>query len=315
MRGAGEGNGMNSGHRPVLAGRVVEALVRDAGGRYCDATYGRGGHARALLGVLDARAELWVIDRDPEAVADARALAREDARVRVFPGRFSRFGGFAERAAWCGVLMDLGVSSPQLDSPERGFSFSRDGPLDMRMDPTEGEPVSAWLNRAREADIARVLREFGEERHARRIAGAIVRERARGPVQTTDQLADLVRRTVPGFTRIHAATRTFMALRIFVNDELAELERGLERALAALRVGGRLLVISFHSLEDRLVKRFIRRHAGGEGVNRRLPPPAEPAPVQLRALGRFRPDEAECDANPRARSGTLRIAEKVAGGA
>jgi 16S rRNA (cytosine1402-N4)-methyltransferase len=301
-------------HTPVLLQEAVDQLVTDPAGSYVDATLGRGGHARALLDRLGPGGRLLAIDRDPEAIACGERLFEGDARVRVAHARFDRLRellaehGMTDGVS--GVLLDLGVSSPQLDDPARGFSFLRDGPLDMRMDPGSGESAAQWLARAPEAEIAGVLREFGEERFARRIAAAIVRERAHEPIVTTARLAAVVARANPAWERDkHPATRCFQAIRIFVNAELEALASVLRQACDALRPGGRLVVISFHSLEDRIVKRFIRDNA------RAAPAPGLPASMQprLRALGRAQhASDAEVRANPRARSAVLRVAERIA---
>lgn len=301
-------------HTPVLLQEAVDQLVTDAAGCYVDATLGRGGHARAVLERLGREARLLAIDRDPEAIACGERLFASDARVCVAHSRFDRLGellaehGMVDGVS--GVLLDLGVSSPQLDDPARGFSFLRDGPLDMRMDPGSGESAAEWLARAPEAEIARVLREYGEERFARRIAGAIVRERVQEPITTTARLAAVVARANPAWERDrHPATRCFQAIRILVNSELEALANVLRQACEALRPGGRLVVISFHSLEDRIVKRFIRdnsRAAAAPG----LPVSMQP---RLRPLGRAQhASEAEVRANPRARSAVLRVAERLA---
>jgi len=298
-------------HRPVLLEEVLEVLDVRAQGRYVDATYGRGGHARAILARLGPEGRLLVLDRDPEAVAHARARLGADPRVDVAHASFARLGELLDGRGWRGrvdgVLMDLGVSSPQLEDPARGFSFLREGPLDMRMDPAAGESAAEWLARAPEREIARVLRDYGEERYARRIARAIVRAR---PLRTTRELAEVVAAAVPRREPgRHPATRTFQAIRIHVNRELEALRAGLEQAVEALAPGGRIAVISFHSLEDRIVKRFLRARA------RPAPPaPGLPAPPPtLRLLGRpRRPGEAEVAANPRARSAVLRAAERLA---
>ncbi len=298
-------------HRPVLLEEVLEVLDVRAQGRYVDATYGRGGHARAILARLGPEGRLLVLDRDPEAVAHARAQLGADPRVDVAHASFARLGELLDACGWRGrvdgVLMDLGVSSPQLEDPARGFSFLREGPLDMRMDPAAGESAAEWLARAPEREIARVLRDYGEERYARRIARAIVRAR---PLRTTRELAEVVAAAVPRREPgRHPATRTFQAIRIHVNRELEALRAGLEQAVEALAPGGRIAVISFHSLEDRIVKRFLRARA------RPAPPaPGLPAPPPtLRLLGRpRRPGEAEVAANPRARSAVLRAAERLA---
>ena len=300
------------GHRPVLLEEVMEALAVRAAGRYVDATYGRGGHAVAILARLDAGGRLLAIDRDPEAVADARERLGGDPRVTVVHASFERLGELVDGLGWTGrvdgVLMDLGVSSPQLENPERGFSFLRDGPLDMRMDPAGGESAADWLNRAPEREIARVIADYGEERFARRIARAIVRAR---PLRRTAELAEVVARAVP--TREpgkHPATRTFQAIRIHVNRELEALRTALAQAVEALAPGGRLVVISFHSLEDRIVKRFLRAEARPAPPAPGLPLPCEP---RLRLVGGpVRPGAAEVAANPRARSAVLRAAERVA---
>jgi 16S rRNA (cytosine1402-N4)-methyltransferase len=298
-------------HVPVLLAETLEGLRVLEEGIYLDGTYGRGGHARAVLAKLGPKGRLLVMDRDPEAIADAERELGADSRVAI------RHAAFAELADWeetksglDGVLFDLGVSSPQLDQPSRGFSFMADGPLDMRMDPTRGPSASDWLTGAGEAEIADVLWQLGEERMSRRIARAIVTARGSAPLKTTRQLADLVAKTIGHRERNkHPATRTFQALRIFINDELGQLERGLEAATSCLKPGGRLAVISFHSLEDRAVKQFIRGEEAPR-VRRGLPQP-EAAPSPLVAVGKaIFASESEVEANPRARSAVLRVAEK-----
>ncbi|ROR29676.1 16S rRNA (cytosine(1402)-N(4))-methyltransferase RsmH [Inmirania thermothiophila] len=304
-------------HVPVMPAEVLESLAVRPQGCYVDATYGRGGHAAAILAQLGPEGRLVVMDRDPEAVAHARRHLGGDPRVWVLHGSFARLGELLAEAGVAGgvdgLLMDLGVSSPQLDDPARGFSFLRDGPLDMRMDPDEGESAAAWLARAGEREIAQVLRDYGEERYARRIARAICAARAEGPIRTTGRLAAVVAAAVP--TREpgrHPATRTFQALRIRVNGELEALEAALPQAVEALAPGGRLAVIAFHSLEDRIVKRFLRREARGGDGPPDLPLPASAMRPRLRLLGRARrPGAAEVEANPRARSAVLRVAERL----
>jgi 16S rRNA (cytosine1402-N4)-methyltransferase len=300
-------------HIPVLYAQTLEGLRVLRDGRYLDGTFGRGGHARGVLQQLGPQGRLLLMDKDPEAIAVAEAEFGSDPRVQIRRGSFAALGDWAETEAGLdGVLFDLGVSSPQIDEARRGFSFQGDGPLDMRMDPETGESAAAWLARAEEREIADVLWAWGEERMSRRIAHAIVARRAESPLATTAELADLVAATIgrrePGK---HPATRTFQALRIHVNRELEDLDTGLAAAYARLRPGGRLATISFHSLEDRAVKRFIAGHARPPAGNRRLPAPTEFKPT-LRAIGdAILPDETETARNPRARSAVLRIAERL----
>jgi 16S rRNA (cytosine1402-N4)-methyltransferase len=303
-------------HSTVLLHEAVDALVTRLDGVYVDGTFGRGGHARLLLGRLSARARVVAFDRDPEAVAagstgdDAIADPRFSIHHVTFGQMKATLGALGvERVD--GVLLDLGVSSPQIDAAERGFSFRFDGPLDMRMDPTRGESAAEFLQRADERHIAEVIRDYGEERFAVQVAKALVARRQSGnPVRTTRQLSEVVAGAVktrePGQD---PATRTFQALRIFVNAELEELEQGLNAALEVLAPGGRLVVISFHSLEDRLVKTFIVRES--RSVVDRRAPFAAAAPSRLRAIARVRPGDAEVRANPRARSAVMRVAERT----
>lgn len=303
-------------HRPVLLAEVLEQLDIKTDGVYVDGTFGRGGHAHELLGRLGSGGRLLAFDRDPEAVAAAHRAYGDDSRFTIKRGSFSML----ERAAQDlelngrvdGVLVDLGVSSPQLDDAQRGFSFSADGPLDMRMDPEAGPSAAEWLAVVNERELARVLYEYGEERHSRRIARAIVRQRETGPLCRTGELAALVARCIPSREKSkHPATRTFQAIRIAINGELDELESFLEQCPRVLRPGGRLCAITFHSLEDRMVKRFLRgpvEHPGPRG----LPPPAASGP-RMRAVGKpIRASAAETAANPRARSATLRVGERAA---
>lgn len=295
----------------------MQALAVRPDGFYIDATFGRGGHARAILARLGAAGRLIGLDRDPEALAVARELAAADSRFQAIPGSFGGLSRLVEslgiEGRVQGILLDLGVSSPQLDSPRRGFGFSVDGPLDMRMDPERGESAADWLGAADLGEIERVLRDFGEERFARRIARAIVQARALAPIRTTGQLAGLVSGAVP--TREsgkHPATRSFQALRIRVNDELGELERCLDQVCDLLGAAGRLVVISFHSLEDRIVKRFMRRESSGPQLPKGVPVRAAEVPGRLRVIGKpQRPSEAEVRGNPRARSAILRVAERM----
>ena len=295
-------------HHTVLLNEAVDALAIQPEGAYIDATFGRGGHSRLVLSRLGAQGQLTVFDKDPLAVAEAQSLS--DARVSI---RHEGFAHLADLPAGSadGLLMDLGVSSPQIDDPKRGFSFRHDGPLDMRMDPTRGQSVAQWLETADIPTLAEVIREYGEERFAQQIAKTIDRRRQeRGPIRTTAELAEVVAGTVktrePGKD---PATRTFQAFRIFINAELEELQQALEAALHVLRPGGRLVVISFHSLEDRIVKQFIAKHSR-EVVDRRVPF-AMPAALKLRALGRVMPSDAEVKANARSRSAVMRVAERT----
>jgi 16S rRNA (cytosine1402-N4)-methyltransferase len=295
-------------HTTVLLNEAVDALVTKPDGTYVDATFGRGGHARLVLSRLEPNGRLIAFDKDPEAVAVANAI--EDTRFSI---RHQGFAALHELAANSvdGVLMDLGVSSPQIDNPARGFSFRSDGPLDMRMDPTRGTSAADWLATASVEQMAEVIREYGEERFAVQIAKAIAaRRQERGPLASTSELAQLVAGAVktrePGQD---PATRTFQALRIFVNAELEELQSALEASLDVLQPGGRLVVISFHSLEDRIVKQFIAKHSRDE-VDRRAPF-AAPKPMKLEALERVKPSAAEVQGNPRARSAIMRVAERT----
>ena len=307
-------------HLPVLYTQVMEGLQVKEDGTYLDGTFGRGGHARGVLQRLGPGGRLLLMDKDPDAIAHAEQMFAGDARVAIRRGSFASMAQWNETAAGLdGVLLDLGVSSPQLDVAERGFSFGKDGPLDMRMDPDAGESAAQWLARAEEREIADVLWTYGEEKQSRRIARAIVALRGQQPLERTAQLADLIGSVVPRGKsgsdkgRIHPATRSFQAIRIHINAELADLEAGLDAALAALKPGGRLAVISFHSLEDRIVKQFIARHAKAPPANRRLPQVQAFVPVLVDRGGAIRADAAELAANPRARSAVLRVAEKLDG--
>ena len=308
---------MPCNHATVMLNEAVNALFSHgqqafagaADGTYVDATFGRGGHARLLLSRLSAVGRLIAFDKDPEAVAAAASIT--DARFSIRHQGFAHLGDLPA-ASVAGVLMDLGVSSPQIDNPQRGFSFRCEGPLDMRMDSTRGQTVAQWLATADLNQITEVIREYGEERFAGSIAKAIVaRRQERGPVSTTTELAQLVAEQVktrePGKD---PATRTFQAFRIFINAELEELQQALAASLRILQQGGRLAVISFHSLEDRIVKQFIASHARQE-YDRRAPF-AAPRQLQLQALGRSKPGDAEVQGNPRARSAILRVAQRIA---
>lgn len=302
-------------HIPVLLAEALDALAVRPDGVYVDGTFGRGGHSRALLARLGPGGRLIALDRDPSAIAAGQAIT--DTRFTLVHARFAEMGAVLEQLGVHGVdgvLLDIGVSSPQLDEAARGMSFRQDAPLDMRMDTSRGETVAQWLARADEADIREVIRDYGEERFASAIAKAIVAARSERPVDTTYQLAQIVAAAVR--TREagqHPATRSFQALRIFINQELEELSLVLPQALAALRPGGRLAVISFHSLEDRIVKRYMADQASPPQPPRNLPLRADQLPKPtMKLIGRFRAGNDEVARNPRARSATLRVAEKVA---
>ena len=302
-------------HRAVLLEQAVDGLKVRGDGCYVDCTFGRGGHSRAILARLGGAGRLLALDRDPQAVAAGGEI--DDRRFRILHGRFSRLAALAAGAgvtAADGILLDLGMSSPQLDDPARGFSFRFDAPLDMRMDPGAGITAAEWLARAPEREIREVISNHGEERFAKSIAAAIVAARARGPVGTTRELAALVAKAVPAREpQQDPATRTFQAIRIHLNQELEELSLALPQCMELLRPGGRLVVISFHSLEDRIVKRFLRDNARADRLPPRLPLRARELPrPPLRLIGRaVRPSAAEVAANPRARSAVMRIAGKL----
>lgn len=303
-------------HKTVLLNEAVEALRIRADGTYVDATFGRGGHSRAILARLGTSGKLIAIDRDPEALASAASIS--DSRLVAFQMEFGRIGRLvaeADLAGVDGVLLDLGVSSPQLDSAARGFSFRLDGPLDMRMDPGHGISAAEWLAQASEQEIGEVIRRHGEERFAKQIARAIVAARSSGPVDRTRQLAQIVAKAVPTREPYQdPATRTFQALRIHVNQELEELEIALPQCLEMLNVGGRLVAISFHSLEDRIVKHFMRAQVQPGELPVRLPVRAAELPKpRMKLVGKpIYPTDAEVAANPRARSAVMRVAERVA---
>jgi 16S rRNA (cytosine1402-N4)-methyltransferase len=308
-----------TGHRAVLLPQVLAALNIRASGSYMDATFGRGGHAGAILEKLIADGRLLCLDRDSVAIAEARARFASDPRVSVFLAPFSRLAECADQVQpglrLDGILFDLGVSSPQLDDAARGFSFMNDGPLDMRMSQGEGASAADVVNGASEAELIRIFREFGEERQAPRIARAIVADRQSRPFERTLQLAEMIARVArsrePGRHK-HPATRVFQALRIHVNRELAELEAALDLALERLAPHGRLAVISFHSLEDRMVKQFMRRHSLADPMYAGLPNIPAHARPKLKLVGKsIEPEAEEIDRNPRSRSAHLRVAERL----
>ena len=306
-------------HITVLLDEAVEALAVRADGCYLDGTFGRGGHSRLILEQLGADGQLLGFDKDPLAIATGQALAAEDGRFVIVQRSFAELGdelqvrGLAGKVS--GVLLDLGVSSPQLDDPERGFSFMHDGPLDMRMDPSRGVSAAEWIASASEEDIARAFKEYGEERFAKRMARAVVLRRAEQPFTRTADLAQVLTVANPAWEKgKNPATRAFHGLRILINNELGDLERGLDAAMDALEIGGRLSVISFHSLEDRIVKQFMRRHVKGEADNlpRDLPVRLAPFVPRLKLIGKPQyAGDAELKANPRSRSAVLRVAEKL----
>jgi 16S rRNA (cytosine1402-N4)-methyltransferase len=303
-------------HIPVLAGETLDALALEPDGYYVDATFGRGGHTALLLAALGPDGRVLALDRDPAALAAGRARFAHEARLTLQQAPFAELTGRVPAAAGgrpCrGILMDLGVSSPQLDDAGRGFSFRADGPLDMRMDPTQGEPVSALLARASFEELREVIATLGEERFASRVAHAIVAAREVEPLTRTATLAGLVSRAVrtrePGK---HPATRTFQALRMWVNDELGQLAAALAGALEVLAPGGRLAVISFHSLEDRLVKRFIQGKSEVDPALARLPIVPQEQEPRMKRIAKIRAQPDEIKENPRARSALLRVAEKI----
>ncbi|MGH8516145.1 MAG: 16S rRNA (cytosine(1402)-N(4))-methyltransferase RsmH [Panacagrimonas sp.] len=316
-------------HRPVMLSETLAGLAPRSGGVYVDATFGRGGHSGAILEAIGDSGELHALDRDPQAAHAAWARFGSRRNFRIHRRNFAELGALGRELGLegrvDGLLMDLGVSSPQFDDASRGFSFANDGALDMRMDPESGESAAQWLARARDTEIADVLWTYGEERASRRIARRLVEARTLEPITRTAQLAELIARAVPGpRQKIHPATRSFQAIRIFINGELDALNAALEASRTLLKVGGRLAVISFHSLEDRIVKRFIREagvRIGTAGPGRHPAPDprrfleeagfrgAESKP-EFRALSRQFPGEDECAVNPRARSAVLRVAEK-----
>ncbi len=302
-------------HVPVLLNEVLEQLQVQPDGCYVDGTFGRGGHSRKILEQLGPDGRLLVIDRDLDAMRVAKSLAKADPRVIA---EHAGFGGLKEILVRHGIfgqvdglLLDLGVSSPQLDTPERGFSFQADGPLDMRMDTSAGATAEGWVNSAAFGEIARVIAKYGEDKNARKIAKAICAAREESPLTTTAELAAVIERAVPRYGKgKHPATKTFQAIRIHLNDELGQLRSALDSAVDALSEGARLCIISFHSLEDRMVKRFMRDHSRVDPALSRLPVVPESAQPSLQLVnGAFRAGDAELDANPRARSAVLRVAE------
>ncbi|MBL4828810.1 MAG: 16S rRNA (cytosine(1402)-N(4))-methyltransferase RsmH [Aliivibrio sp.] len=310
-------------HVSVLLQESIDGLAIKPDGIYIDGTFGRGGHSRQILSRLGEQGRLYGIDRDPQAIAEAKTIT--DPRFSIIHGPFSGIAQYVEDLGLVGkidgVLLDLGVSSPQLDDAERGFSFMRDGPLDMRMDPTSGMPASKWLLTAELDDITWVLREFGEEKHARRIAKAIVAHRddeEKEPLTRTNQLANLISNAAPKNykEKKHPATRSFQAIRIYINSELEEIEKALNGALSVLAQDGRLSVISFHSLEDRMVKRFIRKESQGPQVPRGMPLTedqiSELGSASMRTIGKaIKPSVGEVDVNTRSRSSILRVAARL----
>jgi len=302
-------------HRSVLLREAVDALVTDPGGFYIDGTFGRGGHSAAILEKLNESGRLLGIDKDPQAVAYAGERFGSDERFAIWHGSFADMDQAAAEQAGrvSGILLDLGVSSPQLDQPERGFSFMQDGPLDMRMDTSRGMSAADWVNSESEAELARVFREYGEERFARRMAAAIVKRRAEKPFQRTLDLAEVVKAANPAWEKgKHPATRVFQAIRIHINGELDDLQQALEKSLQLLAPGGRLVVISFHSLEDRMVKRFIRDKERGPQLPKGLPVMDSQIAKTLRSVGKaVKADAGEVDENLRSRSAVMRVAEKL----
>jgi 16S rRNA (cytosine1402-N4)-methyltransferase len=311
----------NSGftHITVLLEEAVEALAVRADGCYLDGTFGRGGHSRLILQNLGTEGRLLGFDKDPQAIATGQTLAAEDGRFVIVQRSFAELGAEAQARGLAGnvsgILLDLGVSSPQLDDPERGFSFMNDGPLDMRMDPSRGVSAAEFVNTAPAEEIARVFKEYGEERFARRMAGAVVARRETQPFERTGDLAEVLKVANPAWEKgKNPATRAFQGLRIHVNNELGDLEAGLEAALDVLEVGGRLVVISFHSLEDRIVKLFMRKLVKGESDNlpRNLPIRHQAFEPRIKLIGKAQfASEGETRGNPRSRSAVMRVAEKL----
>ncbi|MGH8547563.1 MAG: 16S rRNA (cytosine(1402)-N(4))-methyltransferase RsmH [Methylococcales bacterium] len=305
-------------HSPVMPEETIQALAIKAGEIYIDCTFGRGGHSRLILKHLGSSGRLLALDRDDQAIHSRSAdELRQDPKFELEQSTLMALGSMVAARGWttrvAGILMDLGVSSPQLDDAGRGFSFLKDGPLDMRMDTSTGMTAEQWLVTVSERRLAEVLKTFGEERFSRRIARAIVAARAVSPIRTTLQLAGLIEAAVPSRDpNKHPATRSFQAIRIFLNRELEELQAGLDQAIQALKPGGRLVVISFHSLEDRIVKRFMRREAKGGDFPAGLPVDSSSYRPRLKAMGRStRPGQSELATNPRARSAVLRVAERL----
>ncbi len=303
-------------HESVLLQESVAALVTDPEGVYVDGTFGRGGHSRKILDGLGNKGRLLAVDRDQTALAEAQKLMNTDSRFEFVQTSFAHLPAVIHERGLekvSGMLLDLGVSSPQIDDPERGFSFRHDGPLDMRMDTGSGESAAEWLARVQEAELAGVLREYGEERFHRRIARAIVEARTEAPITGTSRLADIVSAANPSWEKHkHPATRSFQAIRIFINRELDELRSLLDASLDELAPGGRLVVISFHSLEDRMVKRFIRRMCEGDPIPSRVPVMESQRNRRMRAVGRaVRASSEELAHNQRARSAVMRVAEKL----
>jgi 16S rRNA (cytosine1402-N4)-methyltransferase len=305
-------------HKTVLLDEAVAALVTDADGFYIDGTFGRGGHSAAILAKLSANGRLLAVDKDPEAERAAKLRFGADSRFEFVRGSFKDIASYAavrgQSGRVAGVLLDLGVSSPQLDQGERGFSFMQDGPLDMRMDPESGMSAADWLAVADEKDIATVLWEYGEEKFSRRMAKAIVRARQQQPIVRTAQLAAIIAEANPSWERgKNPATRAFQAIRIYINRELDDLHDLLADIVDVLKIGGRLVVISFHSLEDRIVKRFIRLQEKGPPIPRGLPVAEADIVRPMRAVGKaLKPGDEECELNVRARSAVMRVAEKTA---
>lgn len=304
-------------HFSVLLKESVEALVHDSAGFYIDGTFGRGGHSRAILQRLGEEGRLLAFDKDPQAIAAGRELEGVDTRFAIVHESFSVLADEVERRGVAGrvagILLDLGVSSPQLDQAERGFSFMQDGPLDMRMDTSRGMSAADWVNSAKEEEIARVLFEYGEERFSRRMARAIVARRQQTPFTRTRELAEVITAANPKWQRDkHPATRAFQAIRIEVNNELRDLEQALATAVAVLQPGGRLVVISFHSLEDRIVKRFVKQEARGQVFPKWLPVTQDQIAHSLRIIGKtVKASEEELQLNIRSRSAIMRVAEKL----
>lgn len=304
-------------HNSVLLQRSVEELVTDPDGVYIDGTFGRGGHSRLLLSCLSEQGRVIATDRDPAAIAAAVDMQKEEPRLQVLHAEFAELTTLLSEQELMGrisgLLLDLGVSSPQLDDGSRGFSFLRDGPLDMRMNPEADESAASWINRAEESDIADVLFQYGEEKFSRRMARAVVSERQIAPIETTARLAEIIKEANPSWERDkHPATRAFQGIRIFINRELDQLKSVLDQSLEILKPGGRMAIISFHSLEDRIVKKFIAQQTKGDSYPRDLPIPASMLKPALKSRGKaIKPSQEEVQENPRARSAVLRVAERL----